>query len=584
MNQYSWSFLDDLDNSEKKLLLSAAKLSGLHNLSDVNGHYDVIAWLKKLCAGRDYHSFLNILSSTNKSVEELERMILLSQLNPTEKSSYEQSYHIVRLAFVVLDIKGFTWQEEIRQEIYLSPSNPQSGYFVYGKDIQYSLPQGKFKRIELSERMIHRRPQIWNFRAVSKLPFLKNYFTLQDSIIPILCALIIIRNERAFSFSSARDALNFVCAHIDGNKDEDCRQMAVSLSSERTRYLHISRHKWEKLKFYEKDIEQLLLQRSNDDGTFYGVDWNYSIHKELIVNNILAKRRHAFMHAISDDIKGVIEKLKRDCGTNLLLNKYKGQEILDMLEIYNKWRKSIIDVPLDDMLSDEIIKTNIDLIVRRGNELLDTFSPFFHSLVDKYAFLFPDHQDGNNVAYNRLIGFINDEEKLRKEIMSFSNTKSYRPFEEISINYVLALIQQSLQEITTYVSIMSNYNYSNDVIIMNSSDFDEYVLKNFISNLKEKAYYRREHTKRKILISVSQQNQKIAIGLSNNGEPFNGDVNRVFEERYTYGENKGSGQGLFDAKQYMNYIHGDIQMKVFPYMEYPVRFALLFPIITKKIL
>ena len=71
--------------------------------------------------------------------------------------------------------------------------------------------------------------------------------------------------------------------------------------------------------------------------------------------------------------------------------------------------------------------------------------------------------------------------------------------------------------------------------------------------------------------------------MSNNGEPFKGDTSRIFEEHYTFGEIRGSGQGMYDARQYMNYIGGDIQMQAFQYMEYPVRFVLIFPISNKQV-
>lgn len=584
----SWDFLIDLDISEKRLLSSAIEISGLLEFSISEDCTKLIRFLTNIVGSEDYLSFLqwNVPKGKHNSIDKLENEYLNSLVNTIITDNNELKANKLNLAFSILDRMGLVWDKEILNEIYLSISEPERSAFIYGQDIRFSVRQRRNEFL-LNGGM----PNLKLLMYLALIPVIRSIVILffryivkeftKSKIIPIVCAIIIIRNERDYSFSSEQAAVNYICSFVDRNMEKESREMALILQNPETRYSSISKHKWQKVESYEKGIEQILSQRANDDGTFRDVNWNYSIQKEIVANNLLSKRRHKFKHAISDDIKNVIDKLHRDCRTNLKLNEYKGQDIIAMLETYTKWINQVDSIPLNDNLSEDVINSNIHEIVNKGYELLDSFSPFFHSLVDQYAFLFPDYQDSNNIAYNRLIRFINKEEKLRKEISDFSNTRIYGQFDEKSVGYVIELILSSLQDVTNYVTIQSDCDYAKAVIMINVRDFQEYVLTNFQSNLKEKAFYRRDNMEHKILVSVFMANNKIAIGLSNNGEPFTGEVDRVFEESYTFGENRGNGQGMYDAKQYMNHIQGDIQMRAFPNMEYPVRFVLLFPIITK---
>ena len=579
----SWKFLEDLDTSERYLLSSAIDISGLNDITTSKNSTKLIRFLASFAGNEEYVSFLRWISPGKRqnSLDELEYKYLYSLFDNIIDNNTEQYSNKLKLAFSVLDTMGFVWDKEILNEIYLSVSDPENSIFIHGKDIRYSIIQ-EWKIQLLTERSFFSKLLLY-LAQISITRFLvKNY--IKNRIAPIVCAIIIIRNEKAYSFTSDQAALNYISSFVDGDMERESREMALSLLNSDTRYSVISKNKWQKLESFEKNVEQLLYRKSIDDGRYKDINWNYSTYKveNMDESSILAKRRHTFMHSISDDIKGVIDKLKRDCNTNSKLKEYKGDEILSMLEVYSIWRNEIKNIPLGDELNEEELKRNIDSIVCKGNELINKFSPFFHSLIESYAFLFPGYQDGRNVAYNRLIGFINDEEKLHKTISTFSSTKDYGKQDYFSAKYILALTQSSMQDVTNFITIISDYDLDNDFIKINIYDYQEYVLKNFQSNLKEKAFFQRDNIQKKILISVTMRNGIIAIGLSNNGEPFEGDVQRVFDEKYTHGKNKGSGQGMYDAKQYMNYVGGDIQMEAFQYMEYPVRFVLLFPIVKNN--
>ena len=574
----SWNFLNNLDTSEKYILSSAIDMAGLSISSMAEDYALLVQLLTTITTCEDYLSFLQCCTSDfrQKDVDKLEYDYLNSLFNVIDSDTFEKSSNKLKLAFTFLNLKGLEWKNEILNEVYLSISDLEIPHLIYGEDIHYSLFRGV--KTQLTAK---RNVNSTLLFPLLKVPFIRHFIRryLKNSLSTVICAIIIIRNERDFSFTTKHSVLNFISAFIDGNKEIGSQNLSKLILDADTRHAVISHNKWEKIRLYENEVKEILLKRKNDNGNIESLEWNYCIEENLITKNILAKRRHAFMHAISDDIKGVIAILKRESERNHRLKECKGQEINLMFDFFTNWKNTIKEISLDEQLTEEEINNNVNLIIKMGNDLLDKFSPFFHSLIDKYAYLFPGYQDNNNTAYRRLKeDFIAKEELLKKEITGFSDKKHYGKIDRVPAIYIIDLILSSLHNVTNHISVSKNYDYSNDLVEMNTYDFQEYVLNNFKSNLKEKAFYRNYNKKNKILVSITMHNGIIAVGMSNNGEPFYGDVTRVFEEKYTFGENKGTGQGMFDAKQYMNHIQGDIQLKVHPYMEYPVRFALLFPI------
>ena len=327
----------------------------------------------------------------------------------------------------------------------------------------------------------------------------------------------------------------------------------------------------------------MLNERILDNGIIEDINWNYMVQDVVVNNSILSKRRHAFMHAIGDDIKAVIAKLVRDLNSNVQLSELKGDEILAIDAYYKKWLEDIRSIPLDESLPETVLFSNIKEVVAKGKDLVNKVSPLFHTLVDHYAYIFHGYQDGNNRTYGRLEGFIKSESKLRKMIEDFSFLKTYRKIQETPAIYLLELIKSTLDDVTKYVEFQNETDTDMVSVKLNTIDFQEFVLNNFKSNLQEKAFFKRNNVKNRIKVYVSCKDDKLAICLSNNGEPFKGDTSRIFEEHYTFGEIRGNGQGMYDARKYMNYIGGDIQMQAFQYMEYPVRFVLIFPISNKQV-
>ena len=580
----SWEFLDSLSKSEIELLSSAIELSGLPDYNIAEELSMFIRDLAAITGCKEYSSILHWCIGDNrdksKSLDNLEGEYLSQIYKPIEYIEGKNQSDIIQKAFWILDLYGLYWSQELLDDIYLFPSKPAEGVFVYGRDIRYGLQHGDSKTIESKGQPI---PKV--LLLLVKLGFFrkiaKNY--LQNKLIPLICALIIIRNEHCYQFTDCNSCKNFICALIDSKSNGDSVSIINKLLSDDARSLVIPQTKWNKIKSFENDIIKMLNERILDNGIIEDINWNYIIQDVVINNSVLIKRRHAFMHAISDEIKAVIDKLSRDLKSNIKLSELQGDEILTFKAYYEKWRVDICSIPLDESLPETVLFANIKEIVAMGEELINKFSPFFHTLVDHYAYIFRGYQDNKNTSYKRLERFILSESELRKIIADFSFQKTYRKIQETPAIYLLELVKSTLDDVTKYVEFQNETDTDMVSVKLNTIDFQELVLNNFKSNLLEKAFFKRKNVRNRIKGYVSCKNDKFAICLSNNGEPFKGDTSRIFEEHYTFGEIRGSGQGMYDARQYMNYIGGDIQMQAFQYMEYPVRFVLIFPISNKQV-
>lgn len=582
MESRSWEFLDSLSKSEIELLSSAIELSGLPDYYIAEGLSSFINDLVSITGCKDYTSILHwfIGDNRDKSLDNLESEYLSQIYKPIVYTEGKNQNDIIQKAFCILDLRGLYWSQELLDDIYLFPSKPAEGDFVYGRDIRYGLQHGDSKTIESKGQPI---PKI--LLLLVKLGFFrkiaKNY--LQNKLLPLICALIIIRNEHCYQFTDSNSCKNFICALIDSKSNVDSVSIIKKILSDDARSQIVSKTKWNKIKSFENDIIKMLNERILDNGIIEDIKWNYIVQDVDVNNSVLSKRRHAFMHAIGDDIKAVIAKLVRDLNSNVQLSELKGDEILAIDAYYKKWLEDIRSIPLDDSLPETVLFANIKEVVAKGKDLVNKVSPLFHTLVDHYAYIFHGYQDGNNRAYERLEGFIKSESKLRKMITDFSSSKTYRKVQDTPAIYMMELIKSSLDDVTKFVEFQNEAKCDMVSIKLNPSDFQELVLNNFKSNLLEKAFFKRDNVRNRIKVYVSCKGDKLAVCLSNNGEPFKGDTSRIFEEHYTFGEIRGSGQGMYDARQYMNYIGGDIQMQAFQYMEYPVRFVLIFPISNKQV-
>jgi len=218
----------------------------------------------------------------------------------------------------------------------------------------------------------------------------------------------------------------------------------------------------------------------------------------------------------------------------------------------------------------------------------------------------------------------------KKEIKNILQSIEY----EIDNNPEPIVLRKVLKEYFSKQSFQGNevpiqFTYSmigfaDTKVFLNEKAFIEHVLKNILSNLrmhassKEEYKSTKEKTKSNISILVrrlfakirnllhkSRENdveeenktleplinkvhiklegetidnkEYVQLTISNNGKPFTGDINKVFNENFTTG-NGGTGFGMYEMKKYIEEIKGTIKMVTHTNEKYPVELIITLPI------
>ena len=79
---------------------------------------------------------------------------------------------------------------------------------------------------------------------------------------------------------------------------------------------------------------------------------------------------------------------------------------------------------------------------------------------------------------------------------------------------------------------------------------------------------------KKVEVSIVEDDESVRISIANNGEPFKGDVSKVFDYGYCYGPTRHTGYGLDSAKKYMDSIEGNIELIPTSDSEYKVTYLI----------
>ena len=117
---------------------------------------------------------------------------------------------------------------------------------------------------------------------------------------------------------------------------------------------------------------------------------------------------------------------------------------------------------------------------------------------------------------------------------------------------------------------------SGNTIVYADSELKRSVFDNIISNAKTHAFYNRDGQNNIVKIDIEKYSDTLQVRISNNGHVFNGDCQKVFENKYFCGETGHTGEGLYIVKQYMEFIGGNVDFISSPKDEYPVTIVLTF--------
>ena len=117
-------------------------------------------------------------------------------------------------------------------------------------------------------------------------------------------------------------------------------------------------------------------------------------------------------------------------------------------------------------------------------------------------------------------------------------------------------------------------------ICTSKAEFQTEVLQNIAENIKRHAFPYAEYANKLVIdkiveIQITNDDNKVIIRVSNNGNPFKGNADNLFNSGYHSGKYGRTGFGLASAKQYMQKIGGDIEFS--PVNNYQVSFLITIP-------
>ena len=170
-------------------------------------------------------------------------------------------------------------------------------------------------------------------------------------------------------------------------------------------------------------------------------------------------------------------------------------------------------------------------------------------------------------------------EKLSRIKDAFSNIVDFVDnYDDNDIGYKnIAEIIQTITEERKYDDCVLEFNFisKTQLTVLIDSEFVPTVLDNIINNARNHGF-KRSDKKYIIRFLLEQSEHEIKLVISNNGDPYYGNPDKIFDFKYKFGPHGNTGEGLFLAKKYMNKIGGDIKFVSSSSSEFPIAFELTF--------
>lgn len=222
------------------------------------------------------------------------------------------------------------------------------------------------------------------------------------------------------------------------------------------------------------------------------------------------------------------------------------------------------------------LEKQIEFVVNSIIPKIKEFSLFFQQFVDK-DFYFTKTDGGQRVlglvqkALSRCEISCQGLSKLKiVSPISVSSNKSFR---------LIEVVEEVFDELDN-ISVIYKCSDRELQICINKADFQTEVLQNIAENIKRHAFPYAEYANKLVIdkiveIQITNDDNKVIIRVSNNGNPFKGNADNLFNSGYHSGKYGRTGFGLASAKQFMQKIGGNIEFS--PVNNYQVSFLVTIP-------
>lgn len=279
--------------------------------------------------------------------------------------------------------------------------------------------------------------------------------------------------------------------------------------------------------------------------------------------------------AISKPIEALLEttNLTNDFPTSLLpVIKSKKNEADDIMSYLSSIGST--EATKEDEVAQ--LEKQIDFVVNSIIPKIKEFSLFFQQFTDK-DFYFAKTDGGQ-----RVLGLVQKApSRCEMSCQGLSKLKIDSPI-SVSPNKTFRLIEVVEEVFDELDNINVIYKCSDRElqICTNKADFQTEVLQNIAENIKRHAFPYAEYANKLVIdkiveLQITNDDNKVIIRVSNNGNPFKGNADKLFNSGYHFGKYGRTGFGLASAKQYMQKIGGDIEFS--PVNNYQVSFLITIP-------
>ena len=253
---------------------------------------------------------------------------------------------------------------------------------------------------------------------------------------------------------------------------------------------------------------------------------------------------------------------KRDAATDSYYREIgnKHSEVIDSAQeimsfFAQKWRDP--DDPEDKQL---------DTMRNHIKEVATKIIPQIRQIVKFYAmcsnkkFYFSDTENGKK-ALEKMLVAVSQCERVCERLVGLE-TEISEEKESLQICNLLELLQEELDYIGAEVRYANEWESSKVCVSIKPKSFLDNVLVNIKENIVTHAFgtylYRQKYIwEKKVCVEIEEKGHVVQVLISNNGEPFLGDISRVFEYGYCYGEKKNTGIGMYSIKKSMKEMGGD---------------------------
>ena len=256
----------------------------------------------------------------------------------------------------------------------------------------------------------------------------------------------------------------------------------------------------------------------------------------------------------------------------------KGEEIKNLaLEIMsffaNKWRNpnDSVEEQLQSMRKNLTYVSTV--IIPKIKQVVT-----FYTQCSSKKYLFADTDKGNK-ALEKMTMAVSSCERVCESLLRLEGENAEHHENKQTCN-LLEILQEGLDSIDAEVIYVKEWETSKISVSIDPDIFLNHVLINIKENINTHAFgtdtFRQKYVwEKKVCVEVEDGGSQICILVDNNGEPFKGDITKVFEYGYCHGEKKHSGIGMHSIKKNMTGLGGDVEFKKSSKPDYTTSYKLI---------